>query len=513
MLFFTAVLASCAAGRVETVDFNPLIEIPQNVKSAPADLRKVKLDIPVGAHVGVASGGARGCNWPYVPASRDMVQDAFDSKSLREEFDRRMEAIGYDIVGGPQIIFDDERSDEILRTEYLIGARIKSVQLDICQKDLYTIYMLLATTPGIEGELKMTVEWTVYDRIRQKTVYRTKTKGYSKRTIPNMEGLTLLLNDAFAMASHNLGTTPEFRDVLYFKKTLEDLIKNREMDHRVRPRFFDRQEHVVITKRPLSRQPIESRIDTARKSVVLVQAGAGHGSGFFISKQGHILTNAHVVGDALRTRIETSGKQHALVAEVLRRDTERDMALLKLQNVPKDLFIPEMPIRTDWPDISEEVFVMGAPRIKDLSETITKGIVSAHRKKFRYGRDQDYIQADVTIHGGNSGGPMLDSNGNIIGIAALMFDPTGLKMDTGLNLFIPVSEALKGLDITLADSVPRRDQKKGTGNDPKPFTLVPPASGQGAFLPRGLKIRYHTSVFNLYEMSPLYRNVSATLDD
>lgn len=515
-LLCLAFLCACASGRVEKVDFNPLIDVPQNTKSAPADLRQIKLDIPVGAHVGVSSRGSRGCGWPYVPTTRDAIQKAFDRESLRDNFDHRMEALGYDIVGGPQIIFDDEQRDEILRTEYLVGARIKSVQVDICQKDIYTIYLLLATTPGLEGELKMTVEWTVYDRLRQKTVYRTQTKGYAKRTLPNMEGMALLMNDAFAMASHNLGTTSEFRDVLYFEKTPDVLEKQMEQDKRIRPRFFESEETVTIRKRPVSNQKLEERVDTIRKSVVLVQAGDGHGSGFFVSGQGHILTNAHVVGDALRVRVETSGKEHALIAEVLRRDTQRDIALLKLKKVPADLFVPELPFRLDWPAISEEVFVVGAPRLKDLSETITKGIVSAHRKGFKIGRNQNFIQADVTIHGGNSGGPMLDKNGNITGIAVSMFDPTGLKIDTGLNLFIPIREALERLNVNLTENfdAPEIDNAPlKQKHDKRPYTLIPPASGGEAFLPRGLRIQYHTPVLRSPSRPTLYQEVSATLDD
>ncbi|MDB5490968.1 MAG: trypsin-like peptidase protein [Micavibrio sp.] len=187
-------------------------------------------------------------------------------------------------------------------------------------------------------------------------------------------------------------------------------------------------------------------LDHVRRAAVLISTGSGHGSGFFISEQGHILTNAHVVGNADLVRVVTAGRQYKLIAGVIRKDKERDVALLRIEEMPEDFKPVVLPIRADIPRIGEEVYAIGSPLSEeDLQDTVTKGIVSAWRPSDRITR-QSYIQADVTVQPGNSGGPFLDGHGNILGLTVAGFtDSAGST--AGLNLFIPIGEALRKLDI------------------------------------------------------------------
>jgi S1-C subfamily serine protease len=188
--------------------------------------------------------------------------------------------------------------------------------------------------------------------------------------------------------------------------------------------------------------------DALTTKVVTVRIGLGHGSGFFITPQGHILTNAHVVGDARRVRIELSGRKQATYAEVLRLNKPRDVALLRLEKLPENFVIDPLPLRMDWPRVSEDIYLLGAPEDARMQDTLSKGIVSAHRKNFHvFGHKMDFIQGDITVRGGNSGGPLMDAHGNIIGICvAGLYAEIG-EGDSGLNLFIPIQGALEALDI------------------------------------------------------------------
>jgi S1-C subfamily serine protease len=196
----------------------------------------------------------------------------------------------------------------------------------------------------------------------------------------------------------------------------------------------------------LSSAPFTSHADADRRAAVMVQGGAGHGSGFFIDKRGDILTNAHVVGDALHVRIVLADREKEAVGEVLRSDKARDVALVRLMD---ETAVPAvLPFRKDWPGVGEKVYAIGAPRDTRLQDSVTSGIVSAWRKNFAVmGARQDFIQSDVTVQPGNSGGPLLDQNGNIVALAdaGLMSNDNS----TGLNYFIPIEEALNALGITL----------------------------------------------------------------
>ncbi len=450
LLILPLLLSGCAR-YVKKAHYAPAIDIPYDAAPVPVLFREVELLLPVGMDVGFETHGSRGCGWPRYPVSRTVLRGAIDRKFIRQTFHDALEAQGYDVVASLDIAYDLE--DEIERAEYSITAKIKDVQLEMCHREADNLMILFTTRRGIEGELYMKVDWTVYDSLRRTVVYKTTTEGYTRRRVPNQEGLTLMFSDAFEMAAHNLGTDRPFHDLLV------NGIK--PQDWRGRPGFprdrrterapqFDPNEAVIITQDALSRTPFTRDIEDKRRVAVMVEK-FGHGSGFFISDEGHILTNAHVVGDGLRTRIITANRDEKLVAEILRIDKARDVALLKLEEVPDNLDIVTLPIREDWPAVGEEVYAIGAPRDRrQLTDTVTRGIISAHREDMRFlGVRQNFLQADVEIHGGNSGGPLIDGHGNIVGMAVGATIAPPNKAGIGLNYFIPIAEALQVMDIGL----------------------------------------------------------------
>ena len=141
------------------------------------------------------------------------------------------------------------------------------------------------------------------------------------------------------------------------------------------------------------------------------------GSGAIINKKGLILTNAHVVSQATRILVTTSDGSQYLAKEIAT-DDFNDIALLKLLNVPKEKTFT--PIEFSSPGqlyLGETVIVFGNPY--GLGSTVSKGILSANRRKVTYrGRVifNDILQTDAPINPGNSGGPLVDINGNMIGI-------------------------------------------------------------------------------------------------
>lgn len=338
-------------------------------------------------------------------------------------------------------MFDED--DDEARTIYLIGARIKDIKMDVCQR----VTFLLAYDLGFTGETAMEVEWTIYDRLKRDVVYTTMTRGYSKMDLPNYEAIGMMLDDSFAAAAHNLGSDRNFHALLVNGTRPPNA--RQEPDRLFGPAGqFAPDEIVTLQHIPRSVHPVTpDTLTRLRRSTVMIGSGSGHGSGFFITDQGHILTNAHVTGDADRVRIITADQEHKLIGEVLRRDKERDVALIRVSDMPDGYRPVLLPLRLDIPAVGEDAYAIGAPLLeKDLQDTVTKGIISAWRPRERMSR-QSFIQADVTIQPGNSGGPLLDGQGNITGLAASGYvDASGST--AGLNLFIPIEAALKTLRIT-----------------------------------------------------------------
>ncbi len=426
----------------------PLGQAPDSAfdaQPAPIGFNKIRYSIPTGAPV--MSQSIRGvtgiitCEAPFTMVQAGITGRSFVNDRYQIIFRDAMESQGYDVTGDPGIMFDEE--EDIARTTYSIGARVVDLKLDVCNRTSF----LFGYDRGYDGEASIEVEWTVFDLLHRKTVYKTAHKGYAKINTSNFEGVELLIENAFTAATHNLGADKTFHDLVFegIEPSESGDYKN-PFDDRPTGKF-DPNEKLALANLPLFTNATKPALGDVAKSVVMIEAGGSHGSGFFITDQGHILTNYHVVGHAARVRVVTSAQEEKLIAEVLRVDPKRDVALLRLENVPKDFEINLLPIRLDKPAVSSDIYAIGAPRLRKLQDTVSKGIVSAHRYDKR--EKQDYIQGDVAVHGGNSGGLLLDAHGNIAGITVSGYFDDSTKSSIGLNFFIPIADALEKLDISI----------------------------------------------------------------
>jgi len=160
--------------------------------------------------------------------------------------------------------------------------------------------------------------------------------------------------------------------------------------------------------------------------------GAGSGSGFFISADGFIVTNNHVVANASEITVRLTDDRE-LTARIVGRDAETDLAVLKVDGGP----FPFVEFETSaQPRVGDWVVALGNPF--GLGGSATAGIVSAR------GRDigeqyVDYIQIDAPINRGNSGGPTFDIYGRVIGVNTAIFSPTGVSV--GIGFAIPADTA------------------------------------------------------------------------
>ena len=142
----------------------------------------------------------------------------------------------------------------------------------------------------------------------------------------------------------------------------------------------------------------------------------GQGSGFVLDKQGHILTNNHVIDNAQRVEVTLSDK-HKYKATVVGIDKQHDLALL-LINAPN--LVPATLSESSGLVVGQRVYAIGNPF--GLSGTMTRGIISAIRSIGVQGGApiEDAIQTDAAVNPGNSGGPLLNSRGEVIGITTLI---------------------------------------------------------------------------------------------
>ena len=173
-------------------------------------------------------------------------------------------------------------------------------------------------------------------------------------------------------------------------------------------------------------------------SVVVVYTDAGVGSGFSV-KENIIITNAHVVGYNKKVAVNLYDGT-TIKGNVIKIDNEKDLALIKV-----DKTITPLSINLEDLSVGQEVYAIGAP--KDMPYTMTKGIISALDRKIG---QNIYIQIDASVNSGNSGGPLVDDNGNVIGIITLKASDAegiGFAINTkDINNFIEGVEASEHQD-------------------------------------------------------------------
>ncbi|HEX8387882.1 MAG TPA: Do family serine endopeptidase [Sphingomonas sp.] len=182
--------------------------------------------------------------------------------------------------------------------------------------------------------------------------------------------------------------------------------------------------------------------------------GASLGSGFIISADGYVVTNNHVIapgarGASVDSITVTLPDRKEYTARVVGRDPESDLALLKIdaRNLPFVRFGDSSRTRVgDW------VVAIGNPF--GLGGSVTAGIVSAVHRVTETGGRERFIQTDAAINQGNSGGPMFDLNGNVIGINSQIFSQSGGNI--GIGFAIPSEEARPIIDTLMRGATVRR---------------------------------------------------------
>ena len=172
---------------------------------------------------------------------------------------------------------------------------------------------------------------------------------------------------------------------------------------------------------------------TERKATAL-------GSGFIIDKKGIVVTNNHVIQGAEDIFVSVNGSIE-YKAKVLGTDPYMDLAVLKIES--EDVFVPVSFGNSDNARVGDWVIAIGNPF--GFGGTVTSGIISSRNRDIGLTRYDDFIQTDASINQGNSGGPLFDLNGKVIGINTAIIAP-GASGSIGIGFAIPANPASKVID-------------------------------------------------------------------
>ena len=217
-------------------------------------------------------------------------------------------------------------------------------------------------------------------------------------------------------------------------------------------------------------------------AVVMVKNPGGLGTGFLISREGHVITNYHVVEDHTRLQVTLYRrtdrgfeKKDLRKVKIVALQPLRDLALLQLDLEEVDGPLPEPVVINDRDDlrVGDLVFAIGNP--VGLERSVTQGIVSSTTRTIEQSR---LIQTDASINPGNSGGPIFNARGEVVAVAC-----AGASVFQGLAFGIPANELVDFLihrDTYLYDE---SKPQNGVTYLPPPYQQVPPADAARAPAP------------------------------
>lgn len=364
---------------------------------------KVLIQIPPGAPFGRLV--MNGLPKRDIPFDGDGVREASVNYNLLAM--QELRSAGYRVIGGESLLF---AQDESAKARYTVGGTIRSIRF-VLYGDFWSGIQVNAPL-----ELGMQVEWQVYDTLNKKVCFTVTTKGYSKQT----GTFTKAMQDTFQEAFRNLISQQTFADAVKVNKSP-----------------VEKSDWEKLTLAPAAKAALKLPADLTKAmgAVFTIKAGAAHGTGFFISANGYALTAAHVVS-GLETVTVRLANGIELEAKVVRSSPKSDTALLKVQGGGFAAFA-----LGGAPVVGDDVFVIGTPMSEELEKSVSKGVVSGLRKI----DDVESIQTDAAVNPGNSGGPMLNDRGEVIGIVSQKLAGVGVE---GLGFAIPVEKARTALNLS-----------------------------------------------------------------
>jgi S1-C subfamily serine protease len=404
-------ISSCATPAVQYAEVGKVLEIERDVDSIPLALSKVIIKLRRLELLGRVQGG-----WLCVdngPLEWQGGRLNVTTEEITETFRDEMVKAGYPIVGDPNALFEDP---EMSKAELLVGGSIKSLEANFCYPNIG-----LGDASTAKGGAYMEIDWQIYNTLDRKVVFQTTTKGSFDSQDARRDGTFLIFSTAFANATQNLMAEPGFYKLVTRPIDFAEVQNFKPID-------------TNINELAIFNDSLQTNNDRVSQAVVTVRTNSGHGSGFFIGNKGYIISNEHVVSGAKFVKILTSTGRE-LLGEVVRTDKARDIALITVGEARIGL-----PLNKSTGIVGQDVYAAGSPLLESFNLTITKGIYSSLRVS---DRGFELIQSDVQVAPGSSGGPLLDENGNVIGVTV-----SGIgRGEMGINFFVPAKDLEKYLGI------------------------------------------------------------------
>jgi hypothetical protein len=405
---------------------NNVLAQPEEFNGFPIKISRVKINIEEGKKIGYSGGQKLGEPFPYgnfvIAAFDHGFRKSYDFYEYDLFFEKGIKTTVIDIFTKEGFNlnknnYDFTELEEYVKPKLAITIHINdfvynmrgifSASIDIFRSFLdLKIQVLSLTDNTIVFERSLVDEYFF--------------KRYDNNYLYNFR---YVFNDALHQGIKNLIYNEEFIDVI--------------LDFKEKKTYENEQEAIIIPKVPLNKD-MNAIVKKSLESTVTISLGKSIGSGAFITKDGLILTCSHVIGNAKECDIILSNNVK-LKGKIIRNIPDFDLALVQVEDIEANPF--PLGISLDL-EAGDDVYAIGTPNSSLLGQSVSKGIVSGKRVS----EEKSYIQTDASVSPGNSGGPLINKKGEIIGVVNMKIIRQGTE---GVGFAIPIDVAKEKLNIVV----------------------------------------------------------------
>ncbi len=393
-----------------SADLVPVLDLLGDTKTPLLDFTKFKLSMKPMTQIGAVG-----------VSDRPIMLNTSITKSIESNLEGWQNGMK-DVLTGRNINLkvEDTKSDLFEtggdktseKSRYLLGAEITDIWIAVTKLQAHAI---------------MEISWALYDRRAREIIFETKSYGFGK----GPEQGRAHWDQSFENAAENLAADDNF---IGFLMSLDKDASAEDEDGHIFADMFIAPASSLdnLSGSGLIKRCIES-------AVTILREDGGGGSGFLISTDGKIITNKHVVGQHNKVEVVLNNGLR-LPAEVTRVAEDADLALVELEMGSGFKPLPLALGDESAFDIGDDIFAIGTPLAEELGQTVSKGMVSGKRVF----ENQKHIQTNMSVNRGNSGGPLLNLKGEVIGIVTWKIGGDSVE---GLSFAIPVDEISNALNI------------------------------------------------------------------
>lgn len=423
-LLATFLVCSACVAEKNLVKEHAVISIPDGSKSRSINLGKVVVMVPRGHVIGQVKAGFA-C---FVQGSTTWKGgvNGFSDSDITTLFFEELKRNNYNVVGDPTNLFATHAPD----AEITVAGLVTNLTYDVCYPNATAYYIDQTTGTAKVG---LTVEWQVYSNLEKRVILRSPTTGEAERSFTdgNVDETFIL---AFMSAIQGLLADQRFYDAVVEKSKpagnfggLSDAGPTGSGATRMSGPSAGA--GLIVPAKAGQKRTLAE----VQKAVVVLEL-QGYGSGVLIGDEGYILTNHHVVNGLDRMRV-TFQNGAVMEGTVVKSDKLQDVALVKVDSPP----VKGLPLYLEDLAPGTEIYAVGAPLETNLQGTITRGIVSHYRFKKDGSR---WLQSDTSVTNGNSGGPIVDSQGRVVGLTSF-----GRADYKAISYFVPIADGLRALGV------------------------------------------------------------------